>query len=312
VSLDSRDRICGLDTLTGAEREEATFLSNLKYKNDLGKTKAKYCLVNRNHVQYIPPEVIPIIVGNVQHAYAILLNHLYSVPQFLVEPGVAAEAWVDPRAKIGSGTEIQCGARIGDGVVIGNNCKICANVVINHGCQIGDRTYIGANSSVSYAKIGADVIIQNGVNIGQCGFGFYHHAGFNYKIPQLGLVIIGNDVEIGSGTCIDRGALEDTVIGDNSKLDNLVHIGHGVSVGSGCFITAQAGISGSVKIGNYVQIAGKAAIAGHLTIGNGVKIAACSGVTKNLGDGATVGGFPAMPIEDWRRTTVAVKKLIKR
>jgi UDP-3-O-[3-hydroxymyristoyl] glucosamine N-acyltransferase len=131
-------------------------------------------------------------------------------------------------------------------------------------------------------------------------------------VPQLGLVLIGDDVEIGSGTAVDRGALENTIIEKNTKIDNLVQIAHGVKIGVGCFLAAQVGIAGSAKIGNYVQIGGKVGIVGHIKIGDGAKIAACSGVAKDVPNGAVVAGSPAVPINDWLRSTVILKKLVKR
>ncbi|MDR2778651.1 MAG: UDP-3-O-(3-hydroxymyristoyl)glucosamine N-acyltransferase [Rickettsiales bacterium] len=312
TSLDGEAKIYDVNTLARATKKEITFLSNIKYKKDLERTEASYCIVDENHSEYLPEKVIPIVVDNVQYACAILLDYMYTVPQFLVKPGVATGTWVDPTAKIGDGTEIQSGVSLGKGVIVGSNCKICSNVVVNHDCRIADGTYVGANSTISYAEIGKNVTIHSGVSIGQCGFGFASDAVSIRKIPQLGLVVIGNNVEIGSGTCIDRGALENTTIGDNSKLDNLVQIGHGVRIGRSCFITAQVGIAGSTVIGNYAQIGGKAGIAGHITIGERVKIAAYSGIMKNIGDDEAVGGIPAMPVEDWHRLTIALKKLIKR
>jgi UDP-3-O-[3-hydroxymyristoyl] glucosamine N-acyltransferase len=311
-SLYGDGKITDLKTLSSAGRDEVTFFLNPKYVNDLKTTRAEYCLIDGKNVHMVPDLVEPIIVQNVHYAYARILDCLYLVPQFLVRPSISTRAWVDPTAEIGSGVEIQPNVYVGERVKIGNNCKICTNVTINHNCQIGDRTYIGPNSVLSYARVGSDVVIQNGVNIGQCGFGFAHEKGFNYKIPQIGLVLIGDDVEIGSGTTIDRGALDDTVIGNNTKIDNLVQIAHGVKIGMGCFLAAQVGIAGSTKIGNHVQMGGKVGVVGHLTIGDGAKIAAGSGVAKNVAEGTSVGGCPAMPINDWIKSTVVLKNLARR
>ncbi|GHU28028.1 UDP-3-O-acylglucosamine N-acyltransferase [Bacilli bacterium] len=312
ATLVADDKIYGLSTLTSATANEATFLSNVKYVRYLKNTKAGYCIIDEKYEHHIPEGVKPIVVADVHYAFAIILDYFYFVPQFLVSPGVDAGAWVDSTANIGIDSEIQHGAVIGKNVTIGKGCKICANAVIGHDCQIGDGTYIGSNSTISYAKIGKNVVIQNGVNIGQCGFGFAHEKGFNHKIPQIGIVIVGDNVEIGSASCIDRGALEDTVIGDNTKIDNLVQIAHGVKIGVGCFIAAQVGIAGSTKIGNYVQIGGKAGIIGHIEIGDQVQIAAHSGIAKSVENGTAVAGCPAMPIAEWRKSVMIIKRLATR
>ncbi|MDR1494804.1 MAG: UDP-3-O-(3-hydroxymyristoyl)glucosamine N-acyltransferase [Rickettsiales bacterium] len=309
--LDKEDRVYDMKVLSSAGKGEITFFMNPRYAKDMETTKASYCLVGRDNVRLLPAGVRAVVVDNVHSAYAKTLDYLYFVPQFMLKPSIATGAWVDPTAEIGSDVEIQQNSYVGERVKIGNGCKICANVVIGHDCQIGNGTYLGPNSTISYAKIGANCVIQNGANIGQCGFGFAYDKGFNYKIPQIGLVIIGDNVEIGSSTCIDRGALEDTVIGKDTKIDNLVQIAHGVRVGIGCFMAAQVGIAGSAVIGNYVQIGGKAGILGHISIGDGAKIAACSGVAKSVAAGAVVAGIPAMVMGDWLKSTVVLKKLVR-
>ncbi|MBR2140769.1 MAG: UDP-3-O-(3-hydroxymyristoyl)glucosamine N-acyltransferase [Rickettsiales bacterium] len=310
--LDQNSKIFTVSTLKKADDKSVSFLSNAKYVKDLKETKAGFCLIDRNHKDIVPKNTTPIVVDNPHFAYTVILNILYFVPIFEVNAGISDRANVDSSAKIGKNTEIQAGAFIDKNVVIGNNCKICANVVINHGCIIGDNTYIGANATISYSKIGHDTIIHNGANIGQCGFGFVHEKGFNYKIPQLGIVEIGDFVEIGAGTCVDRGAFDNTKIGNNTKIDNLNQIAHGVEVGNGCFFASHVGISGSTKIGNFVQLGGQTGIAGHIRIGDGVQAAGKTGILSDVEAMSVIGGVPSMPIKDWHRTTINLKKMLKK
>ncbi|MDR3078761.1 MAG: UDP-3-O-(3-hydroxymyristoyl)glucosamine N-acyltransferase [Rickettsiales bacterium] len=309
--LDREKRVYNLRALRSAEEGDITFFANPRYARDLGSTKASYCLVARDSIRLLSPSTRAVVVANVQSAFARILDYLYAVPRFLLKPSVATGAWVDPTASIGPGVEIEQNSHLGERVVVARGCKICANVVIGHDCQLGEGTYVGPNSTLAYARIGANCVIQNGVNIGQCGFGFAPEKDFNYKIPQVGLVLLGDNVEIGSGTCVDRGTLENTTIGSNTKIDNMVQIAHGVRIGVGCLLAAQVGIAGSSVIGDYVHIGGQVGIAGHLTIGDRVKIAACSGVAKDVEAGAMVAGSPAMAMGSWLRSTVILKKLAK-
>lgn len=310
AEIDKTKRIYGVNTLQKASKDDVSFLTNKKYIKDLQDSKAGFCFIDENHKDYVPKNTIAIVVDNPHFAFCTFLNEMYFVPLFLVNPGIAENSNIDETVKIGKNVEIQAGVFIGENVIIGDNCKICANAVINHDCKIGNNSYIGANATISYAEIGDNTIIQNGANIGQCGFGFAHNAGFNYKIPQLGIVKIGNNVEVGAGTCIDRGALEDTIIADNTKIDNLVQIAHGVKVGVGCFFASQVGIAGSSKIGNFVQFGGQAGAAGHLTIGDVVQVAGQSGIANDIEKGSIVGGSPAVPLRDWHKSTIIMKKLI--
>ncbi len=196
-------------------------------------------------------------------------------------------------------------AVIGDGVVIG------ANTVIGKGVQIGSGSRIGALCTISHTIMGSQCIIHRGTHIGQDGFGFAMGRGGHVKVPQLGRVMIGSHVEIGSGTCIDRGAGPDTIIGDGCKIDNLVQIAHNVQLGRGCVVVSQVGISGSTVLEDGVVAGGQVGIAGHLTIGAGAMLAARSGVTRNLEGAKAYGGTPAVPIKDWHRQVVALNRLIK-
>lgn len=308
--LDKNQKIFNINTLIKATKQDISFLSNNKYVKDLEISKAGLCFIDSGHKKYLPKTIKPVVVDNPHYAYTVFLNKMYFVPLFLIDANISEKATISETAKIGKNVEIQVNVVIGENVVIGNNCKICANTVINHDCIIGDNTYIGANTTISYAEIGNNVIIQNGANIGQCGFGFSNNVGFNFKIPQLGIVKIGNFVEIGAGTCVDRGAFDDTLIGDNTKIDNLVQVAHGVKIGVGSFFAAQTGIAGSTLVGNYVQLGGQTGVVGHIKVGDLVQSAAQSGIMSDIPNNITVGGFPAVPIRDWHRMTIILNNLI--
>lgn len=310
--IDKALKIYNVNTLKNATVEDASFFFNTKYVKDLKETKSGFCFVSEKHKNILSKNTVPLVVQNVHYAYTILLNILYFVPIFEIENIISPKATIDNTAKIGEGTEVQAGVFIDKNVIIGKNCKICANAVINHNCVIGDNTYIGANATISYCKIGNNTIIHNGANIGQCGFGFAHEKGFNYKIPQLGIVEIGDYVEIGAGTCIDRGAFNNTIIGNNTKIDNLNQIAHGVEVGKGCFFASQVGISGSTKVGNFVQFGGQTGIAGHIKIGDAVQTAGKSGIMKDIEPMSVIGGYPAISIKDWHRSTIIMKNMLKK
>jgi UDP-3-O-[3-hydroxymyristoyl] glucosamine N-acyltransferase len=313
ISRNEKDGIIKeVKTLKDASKNEVSFFINLKYMDDFKNSKAEFCFAKEEYVSKAPASMTILINNNPHYAYTQVLNELYSVPIFEVNVGISEKAIIHKSAKIGKNVEIQAGVCIAENVKIGDNCKICANTVINHNCELGDNCFVGADTTISYAIIGHNTIIQNGARVGQCGFGFAHNKGFNHKIPQLGIVKIGDFVEIGANTCIDRGASTDTVIGNNSKLDNLIQIAHGVQIGQGCFIAACVGIAGSTKIGNYVQIGGNAGITGHIEIGDGVQIGGQSGVTKNIPPMQKYTGFPAVPLMEWHRKQIKLNKLIKK
>ena len=192
---------------------------------------------------------------------------------------------------------------------IGNNCEIGCNSIIGPSVQIGENCLIGDNVSIYYSIIGENVKIYQGVKIGSEGFGFIMNENSFKKIPQLGRVIIGNNVEIGANSTIDRGSIGDTEISDYCMIDNIVHLGHNVKLGQKCVIAAMTGISGSTTIGNNVMIGGQVGISGHLKIGNNVKIAAKTGIMKNIDDNDVIAGYPSEKIFDWHRNTIILKNL---
>ncbi len=239
------------------------------------------------------------------------IGHLF-YPDEAVEPRIDPRAVIDASATIGDGARIEAGAVIGAHAEIGARCHVGHNSVIGHGVVMGPDCVIGANCSISHAIIGASARIGSCVAIGGEGFGFVPGPGGLVRMRQLGRVIIEDRVEIGANCAIDRGATGDTVIGAGSVLDNLVQIGHNVRLGRNCVVSGQAGVAGSTTIGDGVMIGGQSAISDHLTIGAGARIAGKSGVMRDVEAGATVGGYPAMPLRQWHRQTATLARIAAR
>lgn len=292
-----------------AGADHISFLDNRKYINAFTATKAGAVIVHPDLAERGPAGTPLLLSKDPYRAYAMVAQAFYPQP--------APSAWVSPTAHVDSSAKIGANCWIGHGVVIGaraeigDNCRIEANAVIGDGVVIGAGGTIGANATVQCAIIGAKVNIYPGARIGQDGFGFAMGIQGHLKVPQLGRVIIGNGVEIGANTTIDRGAGPDTVIGDGCWIDNLVQIGHNVQLGRGCVIVAQVGISGSCQFGDFVAAGGQAGFAGHLKIGSGAKVAAQGGVIRDIAPGETVGGTPAVPRIEWLRQSAVLSKLAR-
>lgn len=282
--------ISSLAPLDTATSQDVSFLDNTKYLTNFAKTAAAACFVRQKFALHAPHGLSLLITDQPYAAYAALAGHMYPSRH---------EGTIHPTAVIG------------ENATLGKNVSIGAYSVIGEGVAIGDGTRIGPLCSISHAIIGSHSILHSSINIGQDGFGFAPTAGGLVKVPQLGRVVIGDHVEIGSGTCIDRGAGPDTIIGDGTKIDNLVQIGHNVQIGRHCVIVSQVGIAGSTIVGDGTMLGGQVGVSGHLKIGSGVKVAAQSGIGADIPPGATYGGYPAMPVRDWHRQTVALSKLIR-
>ncbi len=295
--------------LTEAGKTDVSFLDNKKYTHAFKNSSAGLCILRPDLAKAAPAKMGLLLTPDPYSAYARVAAAFY--PQDHPVSAISEKADIDPDAQIGANCSIANGVRIGPGVTIGNNCIIGANTEIASGCALGDDCRIASNVTLQYCLLGKEVIIHPGVRIGQDGFGFAPGAQGHLKVPQLGRVVIGNQVEIGANTTIDRGTGPDTVIGDGTKIDNLVQIGHNVVIGRHCFIVSLVGISGSTKVGDFTMIGGQAGIAGHLNIGSGVKIAAQSGIMRDIADGETVGGSPARPMKVWLREIATLQKLAK-
>ncbi|HZS83718.1 MAG TPA: UDP-3-O-(3-hydroxymyristoyl)glucosamine N-acyltransferase [Stellaceae bacterium] len=289
---------------------DVTFLDNRKYVEAFTRSRAGAAFVHRELASRAPRGMSLLIGDQPYKAYALAAQAFY--PPSRLRPGIAQSAVIDPTARLGPGCEIAPHVVIGAGVEIGADCRIGANSVIGDGVVIGAGARIGPNVTLSHCLIGARVTILPGARIGQDGFGFAPDPAGHVRIPQLGRVRIGDDVEVGANTTIDRGAGPDTIIGDGTMIDNLVQIGHNVTIGRRCVLVAQVGISGSTTLDDFAMIGGQGGLAGHLTIGKGARIAAHSGVMRDVGPGETVCGFPALPSREFWRGVALVQRLARK
>lgn len=296
-----------------ATSADISFFINKKYISELKNTKAAAVIISNDFIDYLPETAIAIVSSNPYYDYARLLEQYY-VPKSkdLYNSKIEASAYVAPSATIGVDVYIGRNVVIEDDVTIGDGSVILHNTVIHNNCVIGNNSTISANCVIQHTTIGNRVLVHPNVSIGQDGFGFALNAGKHYKVPQIGKVIIDDEVEIGAGTTIDRGSANDTKIGFGTKIDNLVQIAHNVEIGRGSVIVAQTGIAGSTKLGAYVVTGGQSGFAGHLNIGDGVQVAAQSGVMSDIPPKQIYGGSPAQPIKDWHRQTISIKKLTKK
>ncbi|HIJ38924.1 MAG TPA: UDP-3-O-(3-hydroxymyristoyl)glucosamine N-acyltransferase [Rhodospirillaceae bacterium] len=290
--------------------EQITFLDNRKYVDAFRQTRAGACLVDPKLAYLAPAGVNLLLASDPYRAYALVAQAFYPVP--VPQARVAEGCVVDPTAVLGTGVQIDPGAVIGARAELGDFCRIGANAVIGPGVVLGSGCIIGAGATLSHCLVGNNVNIYPGARIGQDGFGFAMGPGGHLKVPQLGRVIIEDEVEIGANTTIDRGAGPDTVIGAGSKIDNLVQIGHNVRIGRGCVIVAQAGISGSTRLDDFVAVGGQVGVTGHLHIGMGARLGAQSGVMRDVPAGMTVGGSPATSMTEWLRQNAILAKLARK
>ena len=296
--------------LNEAGTSDVSFLDNAKYVDSFSRSSAGAVIVRPAIASKAPARMQLILMDDPYHGYARVARAFY--PKTMLDKRLSETACVDETALVGNNCRIDSGVVVGSNVTIGNGCWIGSNSVVCKGVVIGNDTHIGPNVTLERCLIGSQVIIHAGVRIGQDGFGFAMGPKGHLKVPQLGRVIVEDDVEIGATTTIDRGAGPDTIIGAGSKIDNLVQIGHNVQLGRGCVVVSQVGISGSTVIGEFSAIGGQVGIAGHLEIGPGTQVAAQSGIMRNVAPGEKICGSPARPIREFMRGVALIEKMSKK
>jgi UDP-3-O-[3-hydroxymyristoyl] glucosamine N-acyltransferase len=296
--------------LAAATQEDVSFcLNNRKYLPALAATNAAAVIVHPSMQDRVPASAVAIVASEPLVAWARVAALFH--PMAPVKPGIHPSAVIADSAQIDPTVEIGALAVVGENVTIGAHGRIGAMVVIGDGVQIGRHVRIGPHASLSHALVGDRVYIYPGVRIGQDGFGFAVTPDGFFTVPQLGRVVIEDDVEIGANSTIDRGALEDTVIGAGTRIDNLVQIGHNVRIGRACVIVAQVGISGSVILEDHVVLAGQAGVAGHLRIGTGSRIGAKSGVMADVPPRSEFAGAPAQPAKTFFRELATIRRWVR-
>jgi UDP-3-O-[3-hydroxymyristoyl] glucosamine N-acyltransferase len=309
-------RITNIAALDLAGPGDVAFLDSGKYLDALATTSAGACLIGERFVSNAPDGLPLLVSAEPYRAFVRVARELFPDalrPSSLFEGiATAAASHVHPLARLESGVAVDPGVVIGPQAEIGTGTVIAAGAVIGPGVRIGRHCAIGSGSSITHALIGDRVIIHPGCRIGQDGFGYTMTNGRYTKVPQIARVIIQDDVEIGAGTTIDRGGLRDTVIGEGTKIDNLVQIAHNVSIGRHCIIVSQVGISGSVIIGDYAMLGGKVGVIDHLTIGEGAQISVGALILSDIPAGARWGGSPAVPLREWARSNVMLRRLARR
>lgn len=297
----------GVAPLSRANAGDLSYAEGATARSALRQTGASAVIVPLALADEVPDGAAVLLSAEPRRAFAIVARRLYpDAAGLTVAPDAPS---ISPSARIDAGAQIAPGVIIGAHAEIGADTVIDANAIIGAGVVIGAACRIGAHVSISHAIVGAGTTVHPGARIGQPGFGFVIDPAGHLTVPQLGRVLIGSDVEIGANTTIDRGSLDDTVIGDGCRIDNLVQIGHNVRLGKGCVLAAQTGLSGSVTVGDFAVFGGQAGIADHVEVGSGARVGAQAGVMKSVPPGVTVSGTPSLPIKEHWRQVATLQRL---
>ena len=291
-------KIYDIKDLKNSTNKDITFFHSKKYSDVASNTKASFCLTTESLKNYLPANCNKIIVHNVLIATAKITNIFY--PDSVTDDFDFSVKEINKtsfKKKVKFGKNVL----IGKNVKIGKNCSIGHNSIIEKNVILGNNCSIGSNVIIRNSFIHNNVHILDGCVIGKKGFGFFPDKKSNYRYPQIGVVVINDNSEIGCGSTIDRGSMSNTVIGKNTYLDNQIHIAHNVKIGDNCIIAGQVGFAGSSTLGNHVMIGGQAGVSGHLKIGNNVQIGGGSGVIKDIPNNSKVMGYPAKSLKNFIR-----------
>jgi UDP-3-O-[3-hydroxymyristoyl] glucosamine N-acyltransferase len=300
--------ITGIAPLDRATPADLSFLSNARYADDAAASNAGVLLVSSALAEHLSNDTPRIVVGDVYAALGAILHRLY--PPRSIDPGVHSTAVLGEGVRLGNDVHVAAYAVIGAGTTLGDRAFVGSHCTVGRDCVVGADAYLHPGVTLYDAtRVGDRSILHSGVRIGVDGFGYHFGAGRHNKIPQVGTCVIGNDVEIGANTTIDRGSIGATEIGDGCKIDNLVHIAHNVRIGAHSIVVAQVGIAGSTRIGKGVTLGGQAGINGHIHIADGATIAGQAGVFGDVPAGATYSGYPARPHKEAMRAQAALHKL---
>ena len=306
----------GIGSLERAGPADVAYCEGRKFAALLRATRAGACFVRAAEAALVPGGTVALLTDQPQRAFVMLGRTLYPgairpAPMAGQAGEVSDRASVDPSARLEEDVTVEPFAVIGPEVEIGRGTIVGAGAVVGRGVRIGRGSSVSPGVTITHALVGDRVVLHPGVRVGQDGFGFLPGAGGHLKIPQVGRVVIQDDVEIGANSTIDRGSNRDTVVGEGTKVDNLVQIGHNVMIGRHCLIAGNVGISGSATIGDFVMVGGGVGIRDNVTIGSGARIAGASAVGGDVPPGESWGGFPAIPVDQWMRERQAYNRLVR-